>query len=104
MDRDQIKQLIEAHREEEEECRWCFAVDLQRVKANTIAQFDFQDAMVLHLKCPRCEGEFSYYIREWSEPYLWNIISNLHPELEGRINHDLFNEINDRIWPEYLDM
>lgn len=34
IDEDQLKQLVEAHREEEQECRWCFAVDLQRVKAN----------------------------------------------------------------------
>ncbi len=38
MDEDQLKQLIESHLEEEEECRWCFAIDLERVKATKIAQ------------------------------------------------------------------
>lgn len=59
--------------------------------------------MVLHLKCPRCGGEFSYYIREWGELYLKSIITKLHPELEGKIDDDLLGQINDRMWPEYDD-
>lgn len=105
MDRDQFKQLIEAHLEEGEmECRWCFAVDMQRIKGKTIATHNFPDATLVHLSCPRCGGEFTLYIRALGKPYLKDIISKLHPELEGRNDDDFFNEINDRVWPEYLDM
>ena len=42
MDSSQARQLIKEHREEgETECRWCFAIDLQRVKANIIGQHNF---------------------------------------------------------------
>jgi len=102
MDRGQVKQLIQEHREEgETECRWCFAVAMQRVKANIIAQYDFPDATVLHLKCPRCGSEFSYYIRVRREDCLRNIILKLHSELEGRIDGNLIRKTNDRMWPEY---
>ena len=102
IDEDQLNQLTKDHVEDgETECRWCFAIDLQRVKTNIIAQHDFPDATVLHLKCPRCGGEFSYYIRAWGEDYLRNIILKLHPELEDKINDDLIGKINDRMWPEF---
>jgi len=102
MEVEQISQLTKAHLEDgEDECRWCFAVDMERVKCNQIAQYDFPDATVLHFKCPRCGGEFSYYIRAWGEDYLRNTILKLHPELEGRIDDDLIRKINDRMWPEY---
>jgi hypothetical protein len=103
-DEQSIKEITRHHVEALElECRWCFAVDLQRVKANIIAQHDFPDATVLHLKCPRCGGEFSYYIRGWSEPYLAERITTLHPGLIGQITSDLIGEVNDRMWPEFRD-
>ena len=102
LDSGQLRKLVEAHREEETECRWCFAIDLHRVKANVIAQHDFPDATVLHLKCPRCGGEFTRYFHAWGEQYLKNIISKLHPELADKIDDKLFNEINDRVWPEFM--
>ena len=102
MDSSQARQLIKEYREEgETECRWCFAIDLQRVKANIIGQYNFPDATVLHLKCSRCDSEFSYYTRGWSEPYLRNIILKLHPKLEDKIDDNLIRKINDRMWPEY---
>ena len=101
MNEDEFRQLVEAHREEETECRWCFAIDLQRVKANIIAQHDFPDATVLHLKCPRCGGEFSYYVRAWGEDYLRDRILKLYPELQGRIDDNLIRERTDRMWPEF---
>lgn len=102
IDEDQLKQLIKDHREASEgECRWCFAIDLQRVKVEEIAQYDFPDATLVHLKCPKCGGEFSYYIRAWGEDYLRNRILKLHPEMEGRIEGNLIRVINDRMWPEY---
>ena len=43
---DQLNQLTKDHIEDgETECRWCFAIDLQRVKANIIAQHDFPDTV-----------------------------------------------------------
>jgi len=102
LDKHQIKELVKAHLEAEEpECRWCFAVDMQRVKGKIIAQYNFPDGMVLHLSCPRCGGEFSYYAEIWEADYLKNIIFKLHPELENNVADELFKEINDRVFPEY---
>jgi uncharacterized C2H2 Zn-finger protein len=102
MDAAQPSQLTKKHLEEGmDECRWCFAVDMERVKARKVAQYDFPDATVIHLKCPRCGGEFSYYIRAWGENYIQNIVLKLHPELEGRIDDNLIREINNRMWPEF---
>jgi len=101
-DEQSIKEITRDHVEAlEPECRWCFAIDLQRVRADIIAQHDFPDATVLHLRCPRCGGEFSYYIRAWGEDYIRNIVLKLHPELEGRIDDNLIRKINDRMWPEF---
>jgi len=85
----------------EPECRWCFAIDLVRVKASITAQYSFEDSEVLNLSCPRCGGEFSYYIRMWSQPYLEERITKLHPELKGQITDDLIREVNYRMWPEF---
>ena len=105
MDRDQAKQLIKDHLEEgETECRWCFAIDMQRIKGNIIATYNFPDATLVHLSCPRCGGEFTLYFHAWGESYLKDIISKLHPELEGRIDDDLLSEINNRVWPEYMSV
>ena len=105
MNKNEIVKILKEHVEDgETECRWCFAIDLQRIKANIVAQEDYPDATVLHLKCPKCDGEFSYYIRAWAEPYLKDRITKLHPEIEGKISDDLLSEINDRMWPEYCGM
>ena len=77
-------------------------MDMQRIKGEVIATYNFLDATLVHLSCPRCDGEFTLYFHAWGEPYLKNIISKLHPELKGRIDDTLFNEINDRVWPEYI--
>ena len=101
MNTNEVTKIIKDHLEDgETECRWCFAVDLQRIKGGIIAQYDFPDATLLHLRCPRCGGEFSHYFHAWGEDYLKDIISKLHPAFEGRIDDKLFNEINDRVWPE----
>jgi len=75
---------------------------MERVPERIVAQYNFPDSTLLHLSCPRCGGEFTLYIEAWDEPYLKNIINRLHPELQDRISDELFNEINDRVWPEYL--
>lgn len=105
MDKNQIKQTIAVHIQEgETECRWCFAIDMQRIKGNIIATYNFPDATLVHLSCPRCGGEFTLYFHAWGEDYLKDIISKLHPELEGRIDDDLLSEINNRVWPEYMSV
>lgn len=105
MDNAKFAELAKAHLEAWElECRWCFAIDLQRVKGEVIAQYNFPDAMVLHLLCPRCGAEFSYYAEVWEEDYLKNLIFKLHPELIGQIDQGAFNEITSRAFPEYLDI
>ncbi len=97
-DKREIQQLIKARLEEgETECRWCFAVDLERIKGKEIAMHFYTDAFLVHLRCPRCGGEFTLYSTGWGEDYLKERIFKLHPELEDRIDDRLFNEINDRV-------
>ena len=80
------------------ECRWCFAVDMLSVKTEIVAQYNFLDAMVLHRRCPRCGGECSHYAHMWSETYVTEMILKLPPELGGKIEGELFEEINDRVF------
>jgi transcription initiation factor IIE alpha subunit len=96
-----LKRLIKDHcKAYEEECRWCFAIDLQRVKANLVVKYNFPDATILHMKCPRCGGEYSYYFREWGEDYIKERIMTLHPEIRERITDDMIRTINYLLWPE----
>jgi len=104
-DAQRFKELVQAHLQAPEpECRWCFAIDLQRVKGNVIAQYSFPDAMLLHLSCPRCGGEFTFYAEGWEADYLKNLIFKLHPEFNRKIAQRLFREINNRVFVEYLDI
>lgn len=105
LDDNQTRELTNTHLEGwEPECRWCFAVDMYRVKGKIITQYDFPDATLFHLSCPRCGGEFSYYSEGWEGDYLRNIISKLHPELGGSLEDKLFKEILHRVFPEYSDV
>jgi hypothetical protein len=98
---EQLKQLIKDHLEAyEEECRWCFAIDLHRAKAKLIDQYNFPDATIIHMKCDRCGGEYSYYFTVWGEDYTKQRIARLYPELEGEISDDMIVETNSRLWPE----
>jgi len=104
MDNSEFDEVLRAHLEvAEPECRWCFAIDMERVKGEIIAQHDLPDAMLLHLSCPRCGGEWSEYIRSFTGEYLRGRIYSLHPELEGRNVDQEFEEAIDRLWPEHLD-
>lgn len=104
MDKNEYQERIQKHLENEDlECRWCFAVDMLSVKTEVIAQYNFPDAMVLHRRCPRCGGECSCYAPIWSEPYVKHIISKLHPERGGKIEEELFEEINGRVFLEGHD-
>jgi len=63
MNKEQVRQIIKAHLEEgETECRWCFAVDMQRIEGKVIATYNYPDSTLVHLSCPRCGGEFTLYI------------------------------------------
>ena len=102
MGKNKIEQLIKDHVGVlEPECRWCFAVDMQRIEGKAIATYNYPDSTLVHLSCPRCGGEFTLYIQAWDEPYLEDRILTLHPELEDKITDDLIGEVNDRMWPEY---
>ena len=104
MDEGRVELIAKAHREEGEiECRWCFAVDLQRVKAIIVDQEHLPDATVLSLWCPRCGGVSSYYIRAWGEDYFKERIITLYPDFEEKITDELVREVNDRLWPEFYD-
>ena len=95
---EEVKQLTKAHLDEGiTECRWCFAVDLERIAGEEIATHFYADAFLIHLKCPRCGGEFTLYSTGWGEDYLEERILKLHPELEGRIDNELSKQIIDRV-------
>jgi len=99
-----IAEITNAHLEAgEPECRWCFAIDMQRVKGKIFSRQAFPDASLLHLSCPRCGGEFTEYIEGWEEEYLINIILKLRPEWRGNLSEETLSRINRRVFPEYLD-
>ncbi|MBI4303845.1 MAG: hypothetical protein HY665_05860 [Chloroflexi bacterium] len=99
-----IAEITKAHLEAgEPECRWCFAIDTQRVKGKILSRQDFPDASLLHLSCPRCGSEFTEYIEGWDKEYLTNIVFKLHPELRGNLSEKTLGKINQRVFPEYLN-
>jgi len=104
MDNSQFDAVLRAHMEAgDPECRWCFAIDMERVKGEIIARHDAPDAMLLHLSCPRCGGEWSEYIRGFEGGYLRDRIFRLHPELEEEDVDQAFEEAIGRLWPEHPD-
>jgi len=104
MNSKEFDEAVRAHLEAlEPECRWCFAIDLERVNGDVIAQYDFEDGMVLHLLCPRCGGEWSEYIRVFTGEYLRDRIRALHPELPRTAVDQKFAEAIRRVWPEHPD-
>jgi len=71
MDNNEFDEVLRAHLEAvEPECRWSFAIDMESIKGEIIAQHDLPDAMMLHLSCLRCGGEWSEYIRGFTGEYL----------------------------------
>ncbi len=104
MGKNKFDALLRAHLEAlDPECRWCFAIDMKRVKGVEISRHDSPDAMLLHFFCPRCLGEWSEYIRGFEGEYLRNRIYKLHPELEGKNVDQEFEEAIGRLWPEHPD-
>ena len=98
MHKEQMRQITKSHLSDRiDECRWCFAVDMERVKGNEIARYDFPDSTLLHFSCPRCGGEFSLYIPGWGEGYIKKVIRKFHPEIGGEIGEELLREVNDRV-------
>ena len=94
----EVKQLTEAYLDEGiTECRWCFAIDLERIEGEEISRHLYADSFFIHLLCPRCHGEFTLYSPGWGEDYLKERIVELHPELEDRIDNELLNDIIGRI-------
>jgi hypothetical protein len=79
------------------ECRWCFAVDIKRIAGKKISRYDFPDCTLIHYSCPRCESEFTEYIVGWDSLHLRSIIQKLHPELEGNVGDEYFEEVNNRV-------
>jgi len=101
MDRKELRKLIGAHLEKRErECRWCFAIDKVRVDGDIIGQYDFSDAMLLHLRCPRCDGEFTCYAKIFGRDYIEERVRKLHPETKGVISEEWLEEIVDLVFPE----
>ncbi len=100
-----VVEITRAHlKANEPECRWCFAVDMQRIPGKIKAKYCFPDGLLLHLSCPRCGGEFTYYSEGWEEDYLKNIIMKLHPEFGCEIDKELLDRTNSLVFPEYLNV
>ena len=96
-----LEELLDAHLEAPDpECRWCFAIDMVRIKGEVLARHMAPDAMVLHISCPRCKGEFSHFIQVWSEEYALERISHLHPDLDDEQKRRLHDEMKWRMYPE----
>lgn len=67
------------------ECRWCFAIDGRRVAGEEVNFFSFPDLIVVHLRCPRCGGEFTYVSEGFEMGYLVERICTLYPQLSSFI-------------------
>ena len=94
MDKTHIMELTRLHlKAAEPECRWCFAIDMERVWGKIAAQYDFPDATLFHLECPRCLGEWSYYYIIFGGEYLGARICKLHPELKGKIDEGQMGDV-----------
>jgi len=104
MEESELKDILRAHLEAvEPECRWCFAIDMERVKGEIIAQYDFSDAMVLLLSCPRCGGYWTEYVRGFNGEYLRDRVNKLHPELKRENVDQESEEAANRLWPDHPD-
>ena len=64
------------------ECRWCFGIDGKRVKGKLIKVYNFPDATLMHLECPRCGGEFTNYFLGCDPGYITERVRQLHTPLE----------------------
>lgn len=77
-----VKDILEAHLGAlEPECRWCFAIDMERVEGVVIESFWFPDYFVQHLRCPRCGGEFTMVTWVYEKGYLKERILRVYPQL-----------------------
>jgi len=83
------------------ECRWCFAIDLQRVKAIEIAEYKLHDALIVHMKCNRCGGEYSSYTRIGDEEYIKERIISLYPEIQETVIHNIIPRVKAKEISEY---
>ena len=82
MDENNFEETLKAHLEALPfECRWCFAIDGQRVGGEVIDTYYFPDLWVTHLRCPRCSGEFTDVSEGYEQSYLKERICRLYPEL-----------------------
>ena len=94
MNNRQIKKLLNDYFDvEEPECRWCFAIDKQRVKGEVVTEYEFPDGCLQHLSCPRCGGEFTAYFMQGKADYVRERGNKLHPEWKGKIRSEKFSEI-----------
>jgi hypothetical protein len=102
-DRPDIHELITAHLEAPApECRWCFAIDLERVPGRVLGTVRLSDASLVRLICPRCGCEFSFYSEGWEDDYLMKVISKLHPNQPHENHRQLLMQAHRLLFPEYL--
>jgi hypothetical protein len=86
MNEKNIKDIVKAHLEAlKPECRWCFAIDMERVTGELIESFWFPDYYVQHLRCPRCGGEFTDVNPVYEMGYLKERLLRLYPHMSDII-------------------
>ena len=87
MDQNNIKNIVETHLGAlEPECRWCFAIDMERVAGEPIDSCCFPDYFVQHFRCPRCGGEFTDVSPVYEMGYLKQRILRLYPHLSDIVD------------------
>ena len=96
MDDNSFDQILKAHLGAVPfECRWCFAIDGERVGGEEIENYCFRDLQVIHLRCPRCGGEFTYASEGFEASYLKERICKVYPELSAFVSKGF-----PRSWPK----
>ena len=100
MNEDNLRQHLETANPE---CRWCWAVDGERVEGKGIAWTYLPDATLIYFSCPKCGGSWSEYLTGFDGEYLRERISVLHPEMTPDDVEQRFEEAIDRLWPQHPD-
>jgi hypothetical protein len=104
IDQNRLNELIAAHLEAvDPECRWCFAIDLERIPGKIVRVSNFSDGSLFEIVCPKCGSQFTYLSEGWEDNYLINVIKNLHPNDPQEIQDELLDQAHKLLFPEYLE-
>jgi len=100
MNEDNLRRHLETA---DPECRWCWAIDSERVVGEIISWTELPDASLIYLSCPRCGGSWSEYFTGFDGEYLRERIRRLHPEMTPDDVQRRFEESIDMLYPQHPD-